>query len=101
MDDLDRKILDIVLMTRLSDQFPRIKRFSTNVVMERVKSGLTIPVDGQAEVYSRTGASVCKHFEIVPRCRGAGAHPFLLCVKRSYDFYGRAYDHCNRSRRSE
>jgi len=34
------------LMTRLTDQFPRIKRFSTNVVMERVKSGLTIPVTG-------------------------------------------------------
>jgi Lrp/AsnC family leucine-responsive transcriptional regulator len=34
------------LMTRLTDQFPRIKRFSTYVVMERVKSGLTIPVTG-------------------------------------------------------
>jgi Lrp/AsnC family leucine-responsive transcriptional regulator len=30
-------------MTRLTDDFPKIKRFSTNIVMERVKSGLAIP----------------------------------------------------------
>ncbi len=31
-------------MTRLAEEFPRIKHFSTNVVLERVKTGLSLPV---------------------------------------------------------
>jgi Lrp/AsnC family leucine-responsive transcriptional regulator len=31
-------------MSRLGNMFPRIKRFSTNVVLERVKMGLSVPV---------------------------------------------------------
>jgi Lrp/AsnC family leucine-responsive transcriptional regulator len=31
-------------MSRLVDQFPRIKRFSTNVVLERLKTGLSLPI---------------------------------------------------------
>jgi Lrp/AsnC family transcriptional regulator, leucine-responsive regulatory protein len=31
-------------MARLTDQFPKIKRFSTNVVLDRVKTGLSVPI---------------------------------------------------------
>lgn len=31
------------LMANLAERFPRIKRYTTNVVLERVNSGLSIP----------------------------------------------------------
>ena len=52
-------VLGFDVMARIGDQFPKIKRFSTNVVLERIKSGGPLPRRGRSPAGARRDRGRC------------------------------------------